>query len=1044
MKEKIAIICPECSASLSAPPSAKGRTLLCPKCRTGIPVPRQREVSLVAISEQTTVDLHSKQHGLTEGLTNPRKTIWSNRSPVLRRLAAGLAVLLTIGLMIWGSEQLRIYRKANAIEAALVEKDFDKVLILEPNHVEALIGRAGQQLELPQTNVEGAVRDLKQLQRLVPDHPIHTEILPALSVARSMEHAAAGRTAAAILELKEAATLGATEPQLEQLRQSIITAFLKQARVALQDKRYDQALANCDEVLRLGGNILQVSPILRQAWASLSQLATTADELDRAIQALETLPEAGNSPDVAENLRQLHFRRTQLAHSEGDLDAAASHFLRLVEYGPLDADVLHFGEALTRTAIAAFEAESSKQNFDRALQIIKLLDDSVLDSVQFVLLKLTFAGFLLASADSDEHDRHLEFSVRNVRLAQSKGMPLEQHQSLIKTLTFALVERSIERFRQGKIQEASDDVRTAIDVDPTLTRPLVARLRQATLTIREQLPLDLLFYLRNGEQDDILTVIPAAATAFSVIRNMESYSDKIDRIAELMELPAPRLLEENCNIHLIHDGLNREGSLGWVKMPVPVAAPGFSGEKEVGNLFLLETTDFLKMIEMLHPSPDGDLQRVTMIDARAVQRNSPYVERSGLAAPLGSFGAFAFENDRNTLNNAVNDDGDIRSGLEPHGIWAADLDAYFLLTQQGLINGLQNFDIPFQSPRLQTAVSFIQIVAPRLLQQVDLLPDEWRPKQLAIGLAVDPDQGIAVRSRSWFSPDVDLTGVFSENPGGRELALKLLPDAPFLIALGGPISANQSQWITSRAGQFLPPQKELDIHISSVQAVLLAPEPVQKGAEDLARNKELWDASFGFVGGLIFVVTVEDAEAALLELETLFAAVAESAANPATQQHHIFFQKVKLEGINVLLVNSALNGENYSIMRIAATGQKTLVFAAGGDEQLAWTLDSLRGDANLSGSETVRTAVRMLPESTSWVAVVDLKNVVPLAIRAYPGDRSEQQANELLTLVGDMPLPLALGLSWEQSVLDVDLSLPKETLPFLGRILSFRDPILNQ
>ena len=65
-----------------------------------------------------------------------------------------------------------------------------------------------------------------------------------------------------------------------QLKQWIIIALLKQAEADLQVKRYGQALANCDEVLKLDGNILQVTPIVSQAWAALSQLAMTADELD--------------------------------------------------------------------------------------------------------------------------------------------------------------------------------------------------------------------------------------------------------------------------------------------------------------------------------------------------------------------------------------------------------------------------------------------------------------------------------------------------------------------------------------------------------------------------------------------------------------------------------------------------------------------------------------------------------------------------------------------------------------------------------------------
>ncbi len=81
MSERITINCPACSATLAAPVSAVGRILLCPTCRTGIPV-------------------------------------------------------------------------------------------LEPNHVDALIGRAQQRVRLPTTNLEGAMSDLAQLQRLVPDHAV--------------------------------------------------------------------------------------------------------------------------------------------------------------------------------------------------------------------------------------------------------------------------------------------------------------------------------------------------------------------------------------------------------------------------------------------------------------------------------------------------------------------------------------------------------------------------------------------------------------------------------------------------------------------------------------------------------------------------------------------------------------------------------------------------------------------------------------------------------------------------------------------------------
>ena len=66
MSKRITITCPACSATLAAPVSAVGKTLLCPKCQTGIPV--QKPVKRTPASmDKPAGDAHIGKHQVTDG-----------------------------------------------------------------------------------------------------------------------------------------------------------------------------------------------------------------------------------------------------------------------------------------------------------------------------------------------------------------------------------------------------------------------------------------------------------------------------------------------------------------------------------------------------------------------------------------------------------------------------------------------------------------------------------------------------------------------------------------------------------------------------------------------------------------------------------------------------------------------------------------------------------------------------------------------------------------------------------------------------------------
>ena len=642
MSKRITIKCPACSATLAAPVSAAGKTVLCPKCRTGIPMQKPTTRTLASINEQAG-DAHNRNGQLTEGTAPTRRRVLGKGERLLLRVTIGMAVLLTITTTILinsGTEQSRTSRPAEERDQALGDNEHLPTL-----DIDAMVARIQKQLEPPKTNVEGADRDLADLKRLVPDHPIHVDILPALTIARSMEYAEAGRIADAIRELDTATTLGVAEPQLRHVKQTLIDALLKQAEANLRNEHYPQVLADCDEILKLGGPILEVTPIALIALTALTDRAATGPEMDSAIERLQAWKRNQNLQGVNEKLFILYLRRSNLAYSRGDLGLALDQFQILLAAGHRNAEVLQFGAALAAAMTAAFEKDRSKLNRKRALLVIELLKQDAVTSEAVMLTRIGLAKALLSDTTSEDRDGDLDFAAQNVDQARSRGIKIEQHSEFLKDLARALIKRGFEQINQERIAEGLDDLETAIRMDPGQKGLLLGRLKRLTAEVRDQLPLSLKELLAADAladtSDEIWKLIPAEAAAFSVVRNMQGFSHKVDDLARLMQLDPPGLLQFACEKSKIRDGLARDGSLCWVQLPVSAEAL----PRETGAIYFVPTSSFQTMIRPLTPGANEG-QPATNPALIPVNMN----DSSGLAARLKSHGVFAFRNDEKSLS----------------------------------------------------------------------------------------------------------------------------------------------------------------------------------------------------------------------------------------------------------------------------------------------------------------------------------------------------------------------------------------------------------
>jgi tetratricopeptide (TPR) repeat protein len=1029
MATRITITCPNCSATLAAPVSAVGQSLLCPKCRTGIPVPNPDDKYIAVVGEQSAADDRNQLYQLTENAAGNRRQLWSNARRQGRRLATVLVVLVMIGVVIWGVESIRIARRAKIIDAAFRQHDFNMVLALAPDHVEAQVGRIRQQLEFPESNVAAAIQDLKRLEQLAPDHAIHAECLPDLAIAGSFEHARSGRAEAAIQELERAISLQAADAKVAIVKQMLIDGFLKQSELHLRDAEYTKALASSDSALKLGGNKAQITTVRLKTLSALAERASTAIEMEVAIRGLEGLPPDPANLDLTRELQSLYLKRCHLAYTGGFLKAALIYFLKSRSEVPRDEKGRQFAIDLADTAVAAYQSKHSPENRERAVAMVKVhLKESVGSEVGLAI-NLRLSASLLSDLDSPDRDGDIDNARQQLDLARIQRIDLQVHQKLVTSLAQALADRCIKHFMQGNIQPGVADFRAAIAVNPLQRRFVIWRLEQAGVTIPDE-PLQ----EPAAKPDQIWSVIPAEAEAFSVVRNIESLSEKVDQVTELLSMDPPRLLDVACEESGIRNGLARDGSLAWVMMPH--AKEG--GSDKTGFLYLLPTNDFETMIEPIRTGALDALQ-LPAINLHPVRM----IERDGLAAELDRYGVFTFAADRKSLAAALASERNVLTQIVPFDAWGANLDGYFVLTEQGISSGLRNFEIPFSTPWLKILLNSSRMATfePRLYATEIATELVKKLRQMAVGVEFNPDQGVAIRSRIWLDPEVDLDQTMSKSPGGRERQLNKLPDAPILFAAGGPVSEKQCESLALLHDDYFPELTAPEISLTGLQFAVLAPESVPAGAGPPAPAKPS-DHIMRYAERLVMVTTVKDSQVALKEIESWVEAYDQLAQqrNPLNPPERALKLKNRVL-LGVPLLQITMTTEVPELiplaaafpLNIAAPNKETLVWTLGGDEPLTRALAPNLGGPNLSQSAGVRMASQMLPASTSSMAVSDLRNVISEVM--YRGNLDH--AKWLVEALGHPPegsYPVALGMSWRTSDLDLNLSIPKETLSLLGRL----------
>lgn len=559
--------------------------------------------------------------------------------------------------------------------------------------------------------------------------------------------------------------------------------------------------------------------------------------------------------------------------------------------------------------------------------------------------------------------------------------------------------------------------------------------------------------------DDVWKVIPQEAQAFSVVRDMDSFSNKIDHIARTMSFPEPQALEFAMSQSGIRQGLDVNGNLACFIRPQSVEKGGVP--LEAGTVYLLPASDFERLIKPLVSKPVKTQKKAVPAKVKPVAeilKAVRIIQQPGFAAELGSSAAFALANDQKALLESLDFGPNVRTEIAALEGWLTEQDAYCVVNRSGIDNGLKGIDLPLSKGNFILDLAFAGVSE----LATSTFAKSLKVRQLAVGIRITPEEGAAFSSCFVASPDTDLGLFFPQEACHRDETLNRLPDAPLAFAAGGPVSPQRARQITLDLKRELHAIIEkqnfaaesatktswrtlierIEIDVSRVQIGVFPPEPaVEKvGPVPITEPDQL---AADLLRSVVLVLEVEHSRAAMADLADWFGAF------PASPE--------EIPGLGPVCTISPLKSgtaEGIPVLRaippdelpqnlarpvprlmIAAPDRRTIVVIAGTEADLQRALQPFReGGTNLAQATRVSSAVKMLPESSAWVAVVDGRRSLNLALRTlYQTDQSVSMVAPFVSLIPDTP-PLAVGTSWRAPMLDVTLAAPNELLAAIGQL----------
>ena len=278
--------------------------------------------------------------------------------------------------------------------------------------------------------------------------------------------------------------------------------------------------------------------------------------------------------------------------------------------------------------------------------------------------------------------------------------------------------------------------------------------------------------------DTYLDVIPSTALAWGAVNHIDSTAEKVQKLAKVMQIPAPNLLDSSKKESGLEKGIDEKGAFGSF-------AVATKSEKApvVGAVFIAVANEkeFLDNFEIVK---SGDKIKEVKIKSQPGSGGSA----THCLAILHGYAVISPMSDRTAVEAAVNSKTSIASEMSGYESWLAENDACIVGTAAG---------IKFAAEQMRDAVKKSEGADSAPPETAELMKSfqkiygnvlEAAPKEISLavaGIRCDKQGAIRVIGRARLAPGGKVSKAVAELPPVNENLLGGVPGGPFVFAMAG-------------------------------------------------------------------------------------------------------------------------------------------------------------------------------------------------------------------------------------------------------------------
>jgi len=274
----------------------------------------------------------------TQGSKATREKVLSEKLWIEAAIGGVAFVLLIVGVgALWLHRETRL-------ASALMGQRWDEALLIEPENVEALVGRSNQKLDADRPDIDAILSDIEKVELLDPSNPQVDKIKGKIYTLQAIVASEAGDIARSESKLQDAHRLEVDSEYLDRANKSLALAYANRAESAVASGNVAAANSDANKASLFDPELVLPKPV---------KICLAESQAREMVSAYEARPNQANRNAAVMSLRTLEDLAPQ------SVCLAALRENEVMATGEL---VFNMEDAIQRKTFDGFEADYRELN----------------------------------------------------------------------------------------------------------------------------------------------------------------------------------------------------------------------------------------------------------------------------------------------------------------------------------------------------------------------------------------------------------------------------------------------------------------------------------------------------------------------------------------------------------------------------------------------------------------------------------------------------------------------------------------------------------